>query len=93
VSSIHHACDLPAQSLAGIDVVRWVHSSEAKGEHKYVTGVKGKDLINLGHAPTTFGVLTNMFLKDVCFSLKAYCFCPFKWVAHLEVLAVSKSTE
>ena len=66
-------------------------------EGRYAFGLKAfvidKDLIILGHAPTTFGVFTDiMFLRDVCFSLKAYRFHPFKWVAHLEVSAVSKYT-
>jgi hypothetical protein len=58
---------------------------------KYVEGmseasVKGKGLVGAVNANAQFGVLSDNFLKEVCFALKADRFHPFERVPSFEVM-------
>ena len=65
--TIHHICNLFAESLAGIKKMRGVIPLGANGGQKYVrikvwrgiciwleVGIKGKDLLHLGHSHAAF---------------------------------------
>ena len=48
--------------------------------------IKGKGLVGAVNANAQFGILSDAFLKEVCFAMKADCFHPFKRVPSFEVM-------
>ena len=55
------------------------------------TCVEGKDLVGPVNANARFGVLSDTFLEDVCFALKADHLHPFKRVPNFEVTVATKA--
>jgi len=61
------------------------------GEGVSEASVKGKGLVGAVNANARFGVLSDAFLEEVCFALKADHFRPFKWVPSFEVTVTAKA--
>ena len=61
------------------------------GEGVSEASIKGKGLVGAVNANARFGVLSDAFLGDVCFSLKADRFHPFEWVPNFEVTVTAKA--
>ena len=57
------------------------------------TCVEGKDLAGLVNANARFGVLSDTFLEEVCFALKANHLHPFERVPNFEVAFATKAKE
>jgi hypothetical protein len=55
------------------------------------TCVECKDLVGLVNANARFGVLSNTFLEEVCFALKADRLHPFEQVPNFEVTVATKA--
>ena len=55
------------------------------------TNVEGKGLVGAINANTRFGVLSDAFLKEVCFALKTDHLHPFEWVPNFEVTVAAKA--
>ena len=65
---------------------------------KYGEGVseasnKGKGLVGAVNANAWFGVLSDVFLEEVCFALKADCFHPFERVPSFETVTAKAEKE
>ena len=56
------------------------------GEGVSEASVKGKGLVGAVNANARFGVLSDSFLEEVCFALKADRFHPFERVPSFEVM-------
>ncbi len=54
------------------------------------TSIKSKGLVHTVDANAQFRVFSNLFLKEVCFTLQASCFHPFEWISNLEVTVASE---
>ena len=61
------------------------------GEGVSEASVKGKGLVGVVNANARFGVLSDAFLEEVCFALKADRFHPFKRVPSFEVTVTAKA--
>ncbi len=55
--------------------------------------VEGKGLVRVVDANAQFGALSDVFLKEVCFALKANHFHPFERVPNVEVRVTAKAEE
>jgi hypothetical protein len=55
------------------------------------TFVEGKDLVSSVNANARFGVLSDTFLEEVCFALKADRLHPFERVPNFEVTVAAKA--
>jgi len=61
------------------------------GEGVSEASVKGKGLVGVVNANAQFGVLSDAFLEEVSFALKADHFHPFEWVPNFEVVVTAKA--
>jgi hypothetical protein len=61
------------------------------GEGVSEASVKGKGLVSAVNANARFGVLSDAFLEEVCFALKADRFHPFERVPSFEVTVTAKA--
>ena len=61
------------------------------GEGVSEASIKGKGLVGAVTANAQFGILSDAFLEEVCFAMKADCFHPFKRVPSFEVMVTAKA--
>ena len=63
------------------------------GEGVSEASVKGKGLVGVVNANAQFGVLSDAFLEEVCFALKADRLHPFERAPNFEVAVATKAYE
>ena len=61
------------------------------GEGVSEASIKGKGLVGAVNANARFGILSDAFLEEVCFAMKADCFHPFERVPSFEVTVTAKA--